>query len=68
MQNNTTNHWQDNRVQYFFGHMNEMAAAHGIGVVYGAGAGDQTMPETDGGYFVSQSNAYFTAGGEALCQ
>jgi hypothetical protein len=68
MQNNTTNHWQDNRVEYFFGHMNEMAAAHGIGVVYGAGASGQTTPESDGGYFVSESKAYFTAGGEALCQ
>jgi len=68
MQNNTPNHWQDNRVEYFFGHMNEMAAAHGIGVVYGAGASGQTTPESDGGYFVSQSKAYFSAGGQALCQ
>jgi hypothetical protein len=68
LQNNTTDHWQDNRVQYFFGHMNEMAAAHGVGVVYGAGATGQTTPESDGGYFVSESKAYFMAGGQALCE
>ena len=47
-QNNTTNHWKDNRVDYFLAHMSELAAAHAIGAAFGAGsrrpddAGDRT--------------------------
>lgn len=68
-QNNTPNHYQDNRVTYFLTHMNELAAAHGVGAAFGAGAGDQTTPESDGGNFVSLAKAYFSSagGGQALC-
>lgn len=66
-QNDTTNHWKDNRVDYFFAHMNELAAAHGVGAVFGAGAGDQTTPESDGGNLVAKANAYVSAGGQSLC-
>jgi hypothetical protein len=66
-QNNTTNHWQDNRVDYFFAHMNELAAAHAIGAAFGAGAGDQTLPTTDGGNLVSKTKAYVASGGQSLC-
>ncbi len=38
-QNNTTNHWKDNRVDYFFAHPDEMAAAHAIGAVVRRGPG-----------------------------
>jgi hypothetical protein len=69
-QNDTTNHWKDNRVQYMLGHMSELAAAHVIGAAFGAGAGDQTTPESDGGYFVTQAKAYYASagGGQTLCQ
>jgi hypothetical protein len=67
-QNNTANHYQDNRVDYFLSHMSELAAAHGVGAAFGGGAGDQTSPETDGGNFVTKANAYFSGGGQALCQ
>ncbi len=66
-QNETTNHWQDGRVDYFFAHMSELAAAHAIGVAYGAGAGDQTLPTTDGGNLAAKTNAYASAAGSALC-
>jgi hypothetical protein len=66
-QANTTNHWQDNRVDYFFGHMSELAAAHAVGAAFGAGAGDQTTPESDGSNFVNKAKAYYAAGGQALC-
>jgi hypothetical protein len=66
-QNNTTDHWQDNRVDYFFGHMNELAAAHAVGAAFGAGAGGQTTPESDGGNFVTKAKGYYAAGGQALC-
>jgi hypothetical protein len=65
-QNNTTNHWKDDRVDYFFAHMDELAGAHAVGAAFGAG-GAMTLPETDGGNFVAKANAYFASGGQALC-
>jgi hypothetical protein len=67
-QNNTANHYQDNRVDYFFAHMSELAGAHAVGAAFGAGAADQTEPETDGNNFVNKAKAYYTAGGQGLCQ
>jgi hypothetical protein len=64
---NQPNQWKDNRVDYFFGHTGEVAAAHSAGMAFGAGAGDQTTPETDGGNFVAKVNAYYGAGGQ-MCQ
>jgi hypothetical protein len=64
---NVTNQWQDNRVDYFFGHMDEVAGAHAVGIAYGAGAGGQTTPESDNGNFVAKVKAYAQAGGQALC-
>jgi hypothetical protein len=82
-QNNAADHYQDNRVDYFFGgsaagvesaapttvpaHWSELAAAHVIGVAFGAGAGDQTTPDSDGGYLVSKTKSYVSGGGQALC-
>jgi hypothetical protein len=59
--------WHDNRVDYFLGHMSELAAAHAVGAAFGAGAGDQTTPETDGNNLVTKAKAYYAAGGQALC-
>ncbi|HEY2370656.1 MAG TPA: hypothetical protein VGH87_29885, partial [Polyangiaceae bacterium] len=64
---NTTNHWQDNRVDYFFSHTQELAAAHMVAFAFGAGASDQTTPESDNGNLVSKVKAYATAGGQKLC-
>lgn len=64
---NVTNQWKDNRVEYFFAHMDEVAAAHGVGAAFGAGEGQQTTPESDGGLLVSSVQAYAAAGGEPLC-
>jgi hypothetical protein len=82
-QNNTANHYQDNRVDYFFGgsaaqvqsgpavtvpqHWSDLAAAHVIGVAFGAGAGDQTLPDGDGGNLVAKTEAYVSSGGQSLC-
>lgn len=67
-QPNTVSHWKDNRVQYFFDHPAELAAAGFFGVVFGSGVPNQTEPETDSGYFVSRSKSYFAAGGQSACQ
>ena len=72
-QSNTNNHWKDNRIDYFFGHEDELAAAHAMGVVYGAGAGGQTVPGVagdangDGGNLIAKTKAYVAAGGQAFC-
>jgi hypothetical protein len=82
-QNNTSGHYQDNRVDYFFGgsaagvdsaapttvpaHWSALAGAHVVGVAFGAGAGEQTTPETDGGALVAKTKSYVSSGGQALC-
>jgi hypothetical protein len=63
----TQSTWQDNRVDYFFANMNELAAAHAVGAAFGAGAGGQTTPETDGGTYVARAKAYYAGGGQSLC-
>ena len=60
--------WKDNRVDYFYSHGTELAAAHVAGVMYGAGAGGMTTPESDGSNLINKQKAYVTSGGQALCQ
>jgi hypothetical protein len=64
---NTNLHYQDNRLDYFFTHMDEVAAAHIVGLFFGAGADGPTTPESDGGNFVSKTADYRAAGGTKLC-
>jgi hypothetical protein len=64
---NTYLKYKDNRLDYFFAHMDEVAAAHIVGLFFGAGADGPTTPETDGGNFVSKTAAYRSAGGRKLC-
>ena len=65
--NNTTGQYQDNRVDYFFAHMNELAAAHAVGAAFGAGATGCTTAESDSGHFVTKAKAYYAAGAQSLC-
>jgi hypothetical protein len=58
---NTNNHYLDNRVDYLFAHMDEVAAAHGVALFFGAGEGAQTTPETDGGNLSAKVTAYAAA-------
>jgi len=46
-ENNTDGHYQDNRAEYFFGHMDELARAGIAGLLFGAGNGGSTV-NTDG--------------------
>lgn len=82
-QGNVANHYQDNRVDYVFGgsaaqvqsagavtvpaHWRDLAAAHVVGVAFGAGQGDQTTPDSDGGNLAAKTRAYVAGGGQALC-
>jgi len=65
-QNNTTNHWQDNRVDYLFAHANDVAASHIVALLFGAGHHEQTSPETDGGNLVNHTTNHWQAGGTPL--
>lgn len=67
-QNNTGNHWKDNRVEWLFAHLAEVSQAKIVGLLFGAGASGQTTPETDGGLLNARTVAYRAAGGTALCQ
>jgi hypothetical protein len=80
---NMNNSYKDNRVDYFFGgnasqvesgaavsvpaHWSDLAAAHVVGVAFGAGAGGQTTADTDGGNLATKAKAYIAAGGQGLC-
>jgi ricin-type beta-trefoil lectin protein len=65
-QNNTPNHYQDDKVDYFFSHMDQVANAHVAALLFGAGWTEQTTPETDGGNLINKTIAYHNSGGVAL--
>ena len=67
-QNNTTNHWQDTRVDYLFAHLVDVAKSGIAALLFGAGESQQTTPETDGGNLVDKTKANWQAGGTSLCQ
>src|SRR5581483_3970207 len=46
-ENNTNGHYQDNRAEYFFGHVAELAQAGIIGVLFGAGNAGSTVHVDD---------------------
>ncbi|NMO22980.1 hypothetical protein HPC49_45670 [Pyxidicoccus fallax] len=65
---NSDDRWRDNRVDYFFTHTAEVAAAHSVGFAFGSGTEDSTTkPEEDGGNLVNRVRAYKNAGGQRLC-
>jgi len=57
----TAGQFRDNRVDYFLKHPSELVAVGGLGVVFGAGAENQTTPATDGGQFQSLSKKYLAS-------
>jgi hypothetical protein len=64
---NTTNAWNDNKVDYFIDHPDRVAASGAIEMAFGAGASDQTTPETDNGTLIQRAGALKAAGGQSLC-
>jgi hypothetical protein len=54
----TAGHYRDNKVDYFLKHPAELVAVGGLGVVFGAGAENQTTPSTDGGQYQTLSTQY----------
>jgi len=64
--NNTPRHWCDNRVDYLFEHLDEVAASQSIALAFGPGSGDQTTPATDGGNLANKVRAYAAGPGQKL--
>ncbi|MCA9673853.1 MAG: hypothetical protein H6708_02835 [Kofleriaceae bacterium] len=54
-------HWRDNRVRYFFDHVDELVDAGGAGATFGTGAGGQTNLATDGDQLKDAATAYQAA-------
>jgi hypothetical protein len=57
----SSGNWRDNRVSYFFAHVDELVGAGGAGAAFGTGAGEQTTIDSDGGQFKSAATAYSQA-------
>lgn len=51
-------HWRDNRVHYFFGHVADLVDAGVAGMAFGTGAGGQTDLSTDGDQLKTAIAAY----------
>jgi hypothetical protein len=61
--NNTWEHYQDNRLQWWFGadsaaHLRATRDAGVIGLLFGGGATGTTTPQTDGGFFYRLARRY----------
>lgn len=65
-QNNTVGHWKDNKVDYLFSKINEVADAHVAALLFGPGNWDQTSVETDGGNLFWKTKEYIGKGGVGL--
>jgi hypothetical protein len=65
-QNNTLNHYQDDKVDWFFAHLDQVADAHVAALLFGAGQQEQTSVETDGGNLINKTIAYRNSGGTPL--
>ncbi|MET9001383.1 RICIN domain-containing protein [Amycolatopsis sp. NPDC004169] len=65
-QNNTLNHYQDDKVDWFFSHLDQVADAHVAAILFGAGQQEQTTVETDGGNLIGKTIAYRNSGGTPL--
>ncbi|MCK9463716.1 MAG: hypothetical protein M0R80_29200 [Proteobacteria bacterium] len=65
---NECDEYEDNRVDYFFDHPDEFAAAGSLGIAFGAGATCMTTAETDGGHFLTRAAEYFEGDPPALCE
>jgi hypothetical protein len=64
-QNNTKNHYKDQRVELLFSHIAEVRDANVVGMLFGSGEGDQTYVDSDGGLLVGKTRQhYINRGGE----
>lgn len=57
---NTCDRYQDNRIDYAFGHTRDLVSAGIVGIVIGGGADCQTDPSTDGGNIQARASQYYS--------
>lgn len=62
-QDNTYQHYKDQRVELLFSHIGEVRDAHVIGLLFGSGEGAQTNIATDGGLLIGKTQRHYTARG-----
>jgi hypothetical protein len=65
-QNNTDYHYQDDKVDWLFSHMGQVASAHVGALMFGQGSDLSTTAETDGGNLFAKTIAYQNSGGTPL--
>jgi hypothetical protein len=65
-QNNTAYHFQDDKVDWLFSHMDQVATAHVGALMFGQGSDSSTTAQTDGGNLYAKTAAYRNAGGTPL--
>ncbi|WP_406349031.1 RICIN domain-containing protein [Streptomyces sp. NBC_01597] len=65
-QNNTRNHYKDDKVDWLLSHMDQVANAHVAALLFGAGQQEQTSVESDGGNLINKTIAYRNSGGTPL--
>jgi hypothetical protein len=66
LQNNTDQHYKDDKVEYLFSRIDEVAAAHVVGLLFGPGDTPQTNIATDGGLLISKTTSYWKSGGTTI--
>jgi hypothetical protein len=60
---------QDNRLDYFFDHPDQLAQYGAVAAAFGSGGNnDSATPDTDAGHLYARVAAYAKAGGQKLCQ
>ncbi|MGW2816417.1 RICIN domain-containing protein [Streptomyces sp. NPDC001415] len=65
-QNNTFGHYKDDKVDWLFSHMDQVANAHVSALLFGPGQQEQTTVESDGGNLIRKTIAYRNSGGTPL--
>ena len=61
LDNNSSQHYRDNRVAYIFRHLRDLADAGVTAVLFGPGSAEMTHVDTDGGFFAAQGAIAYAA-------
>lgn len=56
-------HYSDDKVEYLFSRINEVAQAHVVALLFGNGDGVQTNAQSDGGYLANWTRTIYNKGG-----
>jgi hypothetical protein len=62
-QNNTYQHYKDQRVELLFSHIAEVRDGHVVGMLFGSGETAQTYVESDGGLLIGKTKQHYISRG-----